>query len=266
MQTEIAVYKLRQGNSRLLVSMPHVGTYLPSWLTPRLTPVALEVADTDWHLEQLYNFLDELDATVLIATHSRYLLDLNRPPDNSSLYPGQNTTGICPLDTFALEPLYQEGCAPDDVEIEQRIATFWQPYHQCLQAELNRIKGLHGDALLWEAHSIHSTVPRFFDGQLPHFNIGTADDQTCSRDIAQRILDIAQEHGYSGVINGRFKGGYITRQYGKPSQHVQALQMEIAFRTYLDETEPSNFKETIAAPVRPILKQMLQVMLSSSKL
>ena len=266
MHTEIEVYKLRQGNSRLLVSMPHVGTYLPTWLKPRLTAEALAVADTDWHLELLYDFLHELDATVLIATHSRYLLDLNRAPDHSSLYPGQNTTGICPVDTFAQQPLYQPGQAPDDAEIEQRITTFWQPYHQCLQAELARIKQLHGDALLWEAHSIHSTVPRFFEGQLPHFNIGTADDQTCSPAIAQGILEIAQAKGYSGVINGRFKGGYITRQYGRPSQQVKALQMEIAFRTYLDEAEPAHFNEAIAAPVRPILRQMLEVMLSSRRL
>lgn len=260
MQSELPIYRLRQGNSRLLVSMPHVGTHVPAWLTPRLTPAALQLADTDWHLPLLYDFLETLDATILIATHSRYVLDLNRPPDDANLYPGMNTTGICPVDSFLEQPLYLDGAQPDEGEIAARIAHYWQPYHQTLGDELQRIRALHGEARLWEAHSINSHVPRFFDGELAHFNIGTANGQACSPALAEQVRQIAASGPYLCVVDGRFKGGYITRHYGQPQQGVQALQMEIAFRTYLDETRPQHFDDTIAAPVRPLLQRMLQVM------
>ncbi len=260
MQTEQAVYTLRQGSSRLLVSMPHVGTYLPGWLTPRLTPAALRVADTDWHLPLLYDFLDELDATVLIATHSRYVLDLNRAKDGSSLYPGLNTTGICPVDSFDEQPLYLDGQQPDAAEIQQRIADYWEPYHQVLAAELSRLKSRHGSARLLEAHSIDSRVPRFFQGELPNFNIGSNDGQACALELAQQMQLLTLDSPYSSVVDGRFKGGYITRHYGQPASGVQALQLEIAFRTYLDERAAAQFIDSLAMPVRPLLRNMVELL------
>ncbi len=262
MKTEVPAFKLRQGNSPLLVSMPHVGTYLPSWLLPRLTDEAKELADTDWHLEALYDFLEALDATVVIATHSRYVIDLNRPPDNASLYPGQNTTCLCPVDRFDLKPLYKSGQEPDSLEIASRIADHWQPYHATLTNELARIKKQHGTALLWDAHSIHSRVPRFFAGELVHLSIGTADNQSCAASLTEALAATLNNfQQYSSAVNGRFKGGYITRHYGQPQQNVHAVQLEIAMRSYMSEVSPYLLSDTLSQSFRPVLYSLLTAML-----
>jgi len=258
MQVEIPVYKLRQGKSPLMVSMPHTGSWLPQWLQPRLTEEALALADTDWHLEQLYDFLDALDATVLVATHSRYVIDLNRPPDTASLYPGQSTTSLCPLDSFSDRPLYLPGKTPDTAEAAARIEQYWRPYHDTLSRELVRLKTLHQSVVLWDAHSIRSVVPRFFEGELPQLNIGTADDQSCHPALTVVLAQIAAASSYSGVANGRFKGGYITRRYGAPGQGVHAVQLEIAMRSYMKESAPYVLDEARTADLRPVLRKMMQ--------
>lgn len=261
MQLEMPVFKLRTGKSRLVVSMPHVGTYLPTWLEPRLTEAGLSIADTDWHLEQLYDFLDELDATVIIATHSRYVIDLNRPSDDVSLYPGQSTTGLCPIDTFNEAPLYLPNQSPSADEIQKRIVHYWQPYHQALSAELNRVKALHGKALLWDAHSIDSVVPRFFEGTLPHLNLGTADHASCDAGLAEAVYGMAKQSHYASVMNGRFKGGFITRHYGQPHHHIHAIQLEIATRAYMQAADMTKVDEGLSGKLRPTLRAMMQAML-----
>jgi N-formylglutamate deformylase len=262
MNADMPVFRLQRGNSPLLVSIPHVGTHLPSWLLPRLTPAALSLRDTDWHLDQLYGFLSDLDVTVLMATHSRYVIDLNRPSDNVSLYPGQNTTGLCPLDNFDEQALYNPGEEPDSREIHDRVATYWQPYHAALASELSRLKAMHGRIILWDAHSIHSRVPRFFEGELPHLNLGTADQLSCDAALAERLLDIMQSKGnFTSVMNGRFKGGYITRHYGQPASGVHALQMEMAIRTYMAETDFPEFDAARAEPAQALLRAMMAFLL-----
>src|SRR5262245_49340379 len=201
--------------------MPHAGTFLPPDISARLTHAALKLPDTDWHLARLYDFVDQVGASVIIATHSRYAIDLNRPPDDASLYPGQDTTGLCPVDTFHREPLYREGQQPDAAEIRDRIEKYWAPYHAALQGELDRLRKQYDRAVLWDAHSIRSVLPRFFQGRLPDLNLGSAGGSACDRNLAQHLLQIAQDHlGFSTVLDGRFKGGYITRHYGRPSAGV----------------------------------------------
>lgn len=261
---EAAVFTLKRGNSPLLVSMPHVGTRLPEWLVPRLTEAGLALSDTDWYLEALYDFLENLDATVIIARYSRYVIDLNRPVDDASLYPGQSVTGLCPVDTFAGAPIYLEHALPTPDEVQQRVRRFWAPYHQALAEELSRIKALHGRAMLWDAHSIRSEVPRFFEGQLPHLNIGTADNQACTPELTEKVAAAARCAGnYEWVVNGRFKGGYITRAYGRPQAGVDAVQLEIAMRSYMDESGPvpSPLDESKAQRLRPVIKAMMQSLL-----
>ena len=256
------LYKFRQGTRPLLVSMPHVGTHIPDALARRMMPIARTVPDTDWHLEQLYDFADGLGASVLAATHSRFVVDLNRPPDNANLYPGQDTTGLCPIDTFAKQPIYRMGEEPDDTEIRHRVGTYWKPYHAKLQEELARIKARHGSALLWDAHSIASHVPRFFAGRLTDFNLGTADGKSCRSEIGARMLEIAQAApGYTSVLNGRFKGGYITRTYGTPADGVEAVQLELSEITYMDEPPPFGYRKDLAGEVKPHLRRMLEAFL-----
>lgn len=252
----IELYRFRQGNAPLLVSMPHTGTYVPEWLEPRLTRTAKALPDTDWHLEQLYDFLDELGASALVATHSRYVVDLNRPPDDANLYPGQDTTGVVPLDTFHKEPLYLAGFAPSEAEARSRIEQYWKPYHAKLAEALAALKKQHGYALLWDAHSILSVLPRFFAGKLPDFNIGTADGKSCGPGMGEALL--GKISGYSKVLNGRFKGGYITRTYGNPAGKVHAAQLELSEAVYMEEQPPFRFREHVARNVRPYLRALLK--------
>ncbi len=258
----MAPFTFRAGGAPLLVSIPHMGTHVPDEIARRLTPAALALPDTDWHLDRLYDFLDALGASVLAATHSRYVVDLNRPPDDESLYPGQDVTGLVPLDTFARAPLYA-GPAPDAAEVAARRDRYWRPYHERLAAELERLKAAHGYALLWDAHSIASEVPRFFTGRLPDFNIGTGGGTAADPSLAAALLATARSApGYTAVLNGRFKGGYITRRYGDPAHDVHAVQLELAQATYMEERPPFPFREDLAAGVRPHLRRMLERMLA----
>ncbi len=251
------VFHFTQGSGPLLVSMPHVGTHIPSNISDKLSEHALKITDTDWHVDQLYNFLGQIGASVLRATHSRYIIDLNRGADGTALYPGQSETELCPTTGFDSAPLYRDGMIPDETEILKRRKAFWLPYHQMLKNELERIKQQYGYAILWDAHSIKSRVPRFFDGQLPDLNIGTGNGISCDPGLAETLLKAGQNSDYSTVLNGRFKGGYITRNYGDPTNNIHAIQMEISQFTYMDEDHPFPFREEKAELLRPTLKKMI---------
>jgi N-formylglutamate deformylase len=250
------LFKFRAGRTPLLVSMPHTGTHVPERIGRRMTREALQLPDTDWHLERLYDFLDELGASVLVATHSRYVVDLNRPPDNANLYPGQDTTPLVPIDTFHRQPLYLRGKEPAEAELAERFETWWKPYHAKLAGELNELRGKHGYALLWDAHSIFSEVPRFFAGRLPSINLGTADGRSCGPGIGEALLSKAT--GYRAVLNGRFKGGYITRTYGDPARNVHAVQLELSEATYMNEFSPFDLREDLAVRLRPQLRALIE--------
>lgn len=266
MNTTVPTFKFRQGTLPLLVSMPHVGTHIPAELAAGMTEEALRMPDTDWHLDELYDFLGELGASVLVATHSRYVVDLNRPMDDANLYPGQDTTGLCPVDTFHKEPLYRTGSGPNEEQIRQRCAAYWAPYHATLGAELQRMRQEHGIAMLWDAHSICSEVPRFFEGRLPDFNLGTAAGASCGPGLAEQLLAAASSAAsYSLALNGRFKGGYITRHYGRPAENIHAVQLELSQRTYMEESFPYRFDPALAGAVRPALRGFLEVMLAWAK-
>ena len=247
------------GGSPLLVSMPHVGTALPEAIAARMTEIAKTVPDTDWHVDRLYDFLGDLGASVLTATQSRYVIDLNRPPDDAPLYPGASNSGLCPTTTFAEAPIYLEGAAPEEAEIEHRRAQIWRPYHDRLRSELEAIRARHGVALLWEAHSIRSRVPRFFEGRLPDLNLGTVGGASAAPDLRARLSAIAAAaEGYSHAVDGRFTGGYNTRAFGDPEARVHAVQLELSQVTYMDEAPPYSFREDLAAGVRPVLRRFLE--------
>jgi N-formylglutamate deformylase len=213
--------------------------------------------DTDWHLDRLYGFASGLGASVLQAKVSRYVIDLNRPPGGESLYPGQTTTGLCPTETFRGEPLYDPAPAPDALQQADRLARFWQPYHGALRAELDRLKAQHGAVLLWDAHSIASVLPRLFEGKLPDLNFGTADGRSCAPAIIDRVVAQARNSRFSQVLNGRFKGGYITRHYGVPAERVHAIQLEMGQDLYMLEDPPFTYLEHKATSVQPLLQKML---------
>ena len=246
-----------------MISIPHGGTYLPSELAARLTPEARQVPDTDWHLDRLHDFADELGASVLLATHSRYAIDLNRPPDGASLYPGQSVTGLCPVDTFDDTPIYTNGDVPQEAEITARREAIRQPYHDQLAQELARLRQAHGRVVLWDAHSIRSVLPRFFDGKLPDLNLGTANGASCDPALADALLGIAQQStAHTAVLNGRFKGGHITRQYGNPAKGVHAVQLEMTQCSYMQEALPFDYLPEVAARVQPTLRRLVEAALA----
>ena len=268
--TQVAVsadpppFHFHAGTAPLLISFPHVGTHIPPALAARLTPKARQVWDTDWHLPRLYDFARGLGASLLVATHSRYVIDLNRPPDGASLYPGRSVTALCPLDDFDGERLYADAAdEPDAAEIAARRAAIWLPYHDQLAAELARIKATHGVAVLWDAHSIRSVLPRFFDGKLPDLNLGTADGASCAPELASELLGIAESApGFTAVLNGRFKGGHITRAHGQPAQGVHAVQLEMTQSSYMQEALPFDYLPPQAERIQPTLERMLRAALA----
>lgn len=252
-------FRFHAGSIPLLVSMPHVGTDIPDEIAARMTPQALLKADTDWHLRELHGFLQDMDASVLSARWSRYTIDLNRPQEDTNLYPGQDTTGLLPADTFHREPLYLPGCEPDAHDVRQRLERYWAPYHRQLEQELARMLRAHGAVVLWEAHSIASHVPRFFDGKLPDLNFGTADGASCDPGLTCAVVDLARaQDQFTVALNGRFKGGHITRHYGQPQQRVHAIQLEMCQCLYMDEAAPFAFRPDLAAQVQPLLQNMME--------
>ena len=263
----MSVYRLEQGRVPLLISLPHVGTELPPELRERLVPRALASEDTDWHLERLYRPLaDSLGASLIVPRSSRYVINLNRPPDDRPLYPGAaGGTGLVPTHFFTSEPLYRDGAEPDAAEIAARREACWRPYHEALAAELERLRAEHGRALLFDGHSIRSELPWLFEGTLPALNLGTADGASCAPAITERLGQVlAGQQRYSHVVNGRFKGGYITRHYGQPAGGIHAVQLEMCQRCYMHEDrEPrAAYDDGLAARVAPLIENLLQELLA----
>ena len=232
---------VHHGDLPLLVSFPHTGTEIPAGLESSLASPWLARKDADYWVDVLYDFAHEVGATTIRTSLSRTVIDVNRDPSGQSLYPGQNTTGLCPLETFDGEPLYAAGREPGSTEIARRRAAYFDPYHAALTEQLERLRALHGHVVLWDAHSIRSRVPRLFAGELPQFNIGTNDGASCDPRLTAAIEKCCDAPGLSRVTNGRFRGGWITRHYGKPESGIHAIQMELAMRGYLHE--PAQFTE-----------------------
>lgn len=257
------LFTLHRGQGPLLVSVPHAGTWLPPELRPRFTEAALAVEDTDWHLDQLYAFATGLGASLILPRCSRYVVDLNRPPTDAPMYPGVNNTGLCPVQNFRGEPIYREGQAPDPAEIVQRRDRFWKPYHQVLADELARLKAVHGHAVLFDGHSIKSELPWLFEGRLPDLNLGTAEGRSCAPSMRAVVARVAAgADGFSQVLDGRFKGGYITRHYGQPEQGVHAVQLEMCWSTYMAEQPPYALDPARVARLQPVLQALLQGLLA----
>jgi N-formylglutamate deformylase len=257
------IFRFAAGTTPLLISFPHVGTVIPEALARRLTPAALALPDTDWHVDRLYDFAPALGAGTLVALQSRYVVDLNRDPAGDPLYPGAENSELVPLTTFAREPIYRAGEAPGAEEVAERVAHSFAPYHRALADELERLKQRFGFAVLWDAHSIASRVPRFFDGRLPDLNLGSARGKSAAPDLVRRALSVLETAPpFSTVLDGRFTGGHITRHYGHPDQNIHALQLEMAEIAYMDESPPYAYDETRAAPLKRVLERIIRSILA----
>jgi formiminoglutamase len=261
--------QVHRGEAPLVVSFPHTGTDLPPEIEPDLISPWLARKDADWWVDRLYDFAAGLGATTVRTAISRTAIDVNRDPSGASLYPGQATTELCPTTTFDGEPLYKPGREPDHAEIARRVETYFRPYHDALQAELDRLGAVHPKVVLYEAHSIRSLIPRLFEGELPNFNIGTNSGAACDPALAGAVAAACAESGFSHIVDGRFKGGWTTRHYGRPETGVHAIQMELACRGYMDDpaeapTEaswPTPYDPGCAAPMRAALTDILEACL-----
>lgn len=254
---------LHRGTRPLLVSVPHAGTAIAPELHDAFVPRALAVEDTDWFVDRLYDFVRALGASLILAHTSRYVIDLNRPPDDTPMYAGANNTELCPTRFFTGEALYREGRAPDAGEIDRRCERYWQPYHRALAAELERLRGEHGHAVLWDAHSIKSHVPWLFEGRLPDLNLGTATGRSCAPSLRRALGDVLDgQQVFSHVTDGRFTGGYITRHYGRPAAGVHAVQLEMCLSCYMGESPPFVPDDRQAARLTPVLVALIEAALS----
>lgn len=262
MTENTSLYHIVPGTTPLLVNIPHAGLALSPGLAERLRPPARRLADTDWHVEKLYAFATAAGAGLMAATHSRYVVDLNRDPEGRALYPGADNTELCPTGGFDGAPLYLDGQAPTAAEIADRAARYWMPYHARLAAELETIRARHGHAILLDGHSIVSEAPRFFQGKLPDLNLGTNEGKSCAPDLAAAAYGVlSSASGFTHIHNGRFKGGYITRQYGRPAENVHALQLEMAQSCYMDEIDLERWDPQRAAPLAAVLRRLVETLL-----
>ncbi|ARP93848.1 N-formylglutamate deformylase [Bordetella genomosp. 13] len=253
------IFHFVPGSAPLLISIPHLGSIVPDELRPSMTEVGLRSGDTDWHLDRLYAFAEKLGASFLWARYSRYVVDLNRPPNDESLYPGQAKTGLCPTHTFDGQPLYADGRDHiPDAERDARRAAYWDPYHAQLRDEIERLRAIHGKVLLWEAHSIASLIPRLFEGKLPDLNIGTSSGASCAPAMEAAVRRELEACDYTWAVNGRFKGGYITRHYGAPQRNVHAIQLEMCQSTYMEERHPYAWRDGEAARVTPVVERLVR--------
>ena len=257
------VFSFHAGDSPLLISVPHDGCHLPADIRDRMTPAGLALPDTDWHVAELYGFARERGASMLVANYSRYVIDLNRPASDEALYPGQLATGLCPLQTFAGDDIYSSPSIDAD-ELQRRVATFWQPYHDQITDVIKAMRDKYGYALLWDAHSISSVVPRLFDGELPELNLGTDGGRSCRKEIEDAVAAAMDSSHYQSVLNGRFQGGFITRHYGDPGTHVHAVQLELAQRIYMDEST-GMYDTAKASVLRYTLGTMLDEFVKSAE-
>jgi N-formylglutamate deformylase len=255
-------FRFTPGTTPVLISVPHAGTYIPAELAARMTDVALTLPDTDWHVEALYDFAPRLGAGMIVAIPSRYVIDLNRDPAGTPLYPGADNTELVPLTTFGREQVYRPGGAPDQAEVNQRVAEYWRPYHERLAAELNALKRRFGLAVLWDAHSIPSLVPRFFSGRLPDLNLGSARGTSAAPDLVAKTKAVLDGPGFTSVCDGRFTGGYITRHFGRPAEGLHALQLELAQIAYMDEAPPYRYDPARAAPLKALLEKTIAALIA----
>jgi N-formylglutamate deformylase len=258
-----AVFTLHRGTTPLLVSVPHAGLSLAEGMQPALTLRAKAIEDADWHLDRLYGFVMDLGASLIVPKHARYVIDLNRPGDNQPMYPGANNTELCPTRFFTGDALYVDGAKPDDAEVQRRRRLYWEPYHAALREELDRLRGMHGHAVLFDAHSIKAELPWLFEGRLPDLNLGTVHAASCAASLRTSLIEVLQaQTDYSHVADGRFKGGHITRHFGQPSQGVHAVQLEMGWHTYLEDgaDTPQWHAQRASALTQRVLRPLITTM------
>jgi N-formylglutamate deformylase len=244
----------------LLVSIPHTGTEIPVDVSLRLEPGVSPIADTDWHLHNLYDFVPALGAHTIYARFGRTVADLNRPAEGGALYPGRDETTVVPTSTFGGERLYRKGGEPTATEIEERLQTVWRPYHVRIRELLEGMRARFGKAVLFDAHSIRSEVPRFFSGRLDCLVLGTNAGRSCDRWVRDTLETSLGSSTFRVQVDTPFQGGVITRSFGVPATGIHAIQLEMGQSLYMDEDRPEVWDAARAMPLKGALRAALEAL------
>lgn len=248
-----------------ILSVPHCGTSFPDELTSHYIPEKMQAPDdTDWFVHELYNFASELGITIVHARYSRWVIDLNRDPESAPLYnDGRIITGLTPNTDFFGDPIYvSEAHEPDMVEVKRRLYTYYWPYYEQVQQLLDARKEQFGKVLLWDAHSIRHFVPTIREDVFPDMILGNNDETTAHPAIIETALNTLRSGSYGVNHNTPFRGGHITRYFGKPENNVHALQLEMNKILYMDDKE-LHFHEDRANKVREVLKTTFEALIDT---
>jgi formiminoglutamase len=252
---------VHKGDQPIIISIPHAGQRLLASQNEDLIDPRAALDDTDHFVDRLYDFAFDMGISLIRSDMSRLVIDLNRDPEGVSLYPGRSTTGLVPTTDFKGLILYHEGKEPDNLEIRQRLIDYYHPYHEAIRQEINRLRIKFGRVILYDAHSVRSVLPWLFEGGLPLFNIGTNAGSTCSPALTEAVIKVC---GPDSVINGRFKGGYITRHYTNLNNGIETIQMELSKRGYMDE-ERTLWDDGRALALQKTLKTIMTICLKHAQ-
>jgi N-formylglutamate deformylase len=258
------ITKAQTSEVPIVISVPHCGIEFPDEIKDQYKKKMIKSPDdTDWFVDQLYDFAPALGITMITANYSRWVIDLNRDKNNKPLYSdGRLITGLCPVTTFLGEPIYKdERTEVEPPERKRRIDLYYTPYHQQLEKLLSEYKKKFGKVLLWDCHSIRQSVPTLHKEKFPDLILGDADSTSASPGLIEAALGVLDHNTYSVKHNQPFKGGYITRRYGKPSANQHALQLEMSKVCYMDDTE-KKYDQARADKMRELLKRVFEKLIA----
>ena len=244
----------------ILLSVPHCGTNFPKDIADQYKPALIDAPDdTDWFADQLYDFAADMGMTMIAARYSRWVIDLNRDPQSKPLYTdGRIITGLCPTTNFIDEPIYRDNRNEiEPAEIQRRIGQYFNPYHNKIQELLTDLKSRHGKVLLWDCHSIRQLVSTIQKEKFPDLILGDVDGTSASPGLIETVLGVLDHSTYSVRHNHPFKGGYITRHFGKPAEHQHALQLEMTKVNYMDDGEV-RYDKVRAGVIQDVLKKVFE--------
>lgn len=246
----------------ILISSPHSGTAFPEDIKGHYREEMIEAPeDTDWYIDKLYDFAPDLGITMVCANYSRWVIDLNRDPESNPLYTdGRVTTDLCPTMTFMEEPIYHDDDLPNRKEIDRRLENYYWPYYKKVQELLDGLKNEFGKVLLWDAHSIKQYVPTIREEVFPDLILGDNNEKTASGQLINTSLDVLSDSKLKVNHNDPFRGGHITRYFGKPAKNQHALQLEMTKINYMDNKERA-YDEERAGIIRSLLKKNFEALI-----
>ncbi|GAA4113631.1 N-formylglutamate deformylase [Aquimarina addita] len=251
----------------ILISIPHAGTQFPVEIKHYYKKkMRNHLDDTDWYVHKLYEFAPSLGITIIKANLSRWVIDLNRDPKSIPLYTDNRLiTAITPITDFYGNNIYTSSSSePDPIEIQRRLDLYYWPYYRQIETLIADLKKKFGKVLLWDAHSIRHLVSTIQKKPFPDMILGNNDQKTAHPQLILTALEKLRSKKFEVAHNTPFKGGHITRYFGKPAQNVHALQLEMNKILYMDDNEIT-YNTKRASEVQEVLQDTLQHLIRTMK-